>query len=194
MKKSAELRALARAQLKGTWLAAVVVCLVYSVILGLSSLIVVGSLVLGGPLALGYAGYFLKKSRGEPAKLEDLFDGFEQFGSAFLLGLLQFIFITLWFCLLIVPGIIKCFSYSMSFYIMKDNPNIGALEAITQSRKMMAGHKGRLFCLGLSFIGWGLLCCLTFGIGVLWLAPYISASVANFYVDLKSHHESLAAQ
>ncbi|MDR2629739.1 MAG: DUF975 family protein, partial [Spirochaetaceae bacterium] len=66
----------------------------------------------------------------------------------------------------------------------KDNPNIGALEAITQSRKIMAGYKGKLFGLYLSFIGWGLLCCLSFGIGFLWLVPYISMSVTNFYEEL----------
>jgi uncharacterized membrane protein len=188
MKENAELRAMARTQLKGTWLAAVGMFLVYSIILGISSLVVVGPLILGGPLFLGYTGYFLKKARGEAVKLENLFDGFKQFGSSFLLYLLQIIFIVLWSCLLIIPGIVKCFSYSMAFYIMKDNPDIGASEAITQSRKMMVGYKGKLFGLYLSFIGWGILCCLSFGIGFLWLTPYISASTTNFYEDLKKHN------
>jgi uncharacterized membrane protein len=186
MKDNAELRAMARAQLKGSWLAAVGMLLVYSIILGLSSCVVVGPIVLGGPLFLGYTGYFLKKARSETVKLENLFDGFKQFGSSFLLYLLQSIFIILWSCLLVIPGIVKYFSYSMAFYIMKDNPAIGASEAITQSRKMMVGYKGKLFGLYLSFIGWGLLCCLSLGIGFLWLVPYISASKTNFYEELKS--------
>ncbi|MDR2630827.1 MAG: DUF975 family protein, partial [Spirochaetaceae bacterium] len=157
MKENAELRTMARAQLKGTWLAAVGMFLVFSIILGFSSLVFVGPLIIGGPMLLGYTGYFLKKSRGETVKLENLFEGFNQFASGFLLYLLQGVFIMLWTCLLIIPGIIKSLSYSMAFYILKDNPNIGALEAITQSRKIMAGYKGKLFGLYLSFIGWGLL-------------------------------------
>jgi uncharacterized membrane protein len=188
MKENAELRAMARVQLKGTWIAAVGIVLVYCIILGISSLVFIGPLVLGGPLALGYTGYFLKKSRSETVKLENLFDGFKQFGSSFLLYLLQGIFIMLWSCLLIIPGIVKSFSYSMAFYIIKDNPNIGALEAIAQSRKMMVGYKGKLFCLYLSFVGWGLLCCLSVGIGFLWLVPYISMSITNFYEELKKQN------
>jgi uncharacterized membrane protein len=188
MKENAELRAMARIRLKGTWLAAVGMVLVYGIILGISSLFFVGPLVLGGPLALGYTGYFLKKSRGEAVKLENLFDGFKQFSSGFLLHLLQGIFIILWTCLLIIPGIVKGLSYSMAFYIMKDNPDIGAAEAITQSRKMMTGYKGKLFCLCLSFFGWALLCCLSLGIGFLWLVPYISMSITNFYEELKKQN------
>jgi uncharacterized membrane protein len=185
MKENAELRAMARSQLKGAWLEAVGLILVYWIIMGVSSLVMVGLLVLGGPLTLGLSGYFLKKPRGEAGKLENLFDGFKQFGSSFLLNLLQGIFIVLWSCLLIIPGIVKIFSYSMAFYILKDNPDIGSLEAITQSRKMMAGYKWKLFCLYFSFIGWTLLCCLSFGIGFLWLVPYIATSNANFYEELK---------
>jgi uncharacterized membrane protein len=188
MKENAELRAMARSQLKGTWLATVGMFLVYCIILGISSLLFVGPLILGGPLTLGCIGYFLKKSRGETVKLENLFDGFKQFGSSLLLYLLQGLFIMLWSCLLIVPGIVKSFSYSMAFYIMKDNPDIGALEAITQSRKMMVGYKGKLFCLCLSFIGWGLLCCLSLGIGFLWLVPYVGMSITNFYEELRKQN------
>ena len=135
-------------------------------------------------------GYFLNKARGQSAEIENLFDGFKLFIKSFLLCLLEFIFITLWTLLFIVPGIIKSFSYSMAYYILKDNPDIGANEAITRSRKMMAGHKGKLFGLYLSFIGWCLLCCLSLGIGFLWLSPYINLSVANFYEDLKQNQSN----
>jgi uncharacterized membrane protein len=192
VKKNRELRALARSQLHGSWLAAVGMVLVYCIILGISSAVVVGPLILGGPLTLGFLGYFSKKSRGEPVKLENLFDGFKLFGTSFLLYLLEGVFLVLWFCLLIIPGIVKCFSYSMAFFILRDNPDIGALEAITQSRKMMKGYKGKLFGLCLSFIGWGILCCLSFSIGFLWLCPYISLSIANFYEDLKQNRPNPA--
>jgi uncharacterized membrane protein len=191
MKTSSELKALARSQLQGTWLAAVVLVLIYTVIIALSSMTVVGSVLLGGPLTLGMYGYFMRKVRGESIRLENLFDGFQQFGSSFLLFLLQMIFITLWTCLLIVPGIIKSFSYSMAFFILRDNPDMGALEALNASRQMMDGHKARLFGLYVSFIGWFLLSILTLGIGYLWIGPYMALSVANFYEDLKQNPQTV---
>jgi uncharacterized membrane protein len=189
MKENGELRAAARTQLHGGWLAAVGMLLIYGIIIGASGITLIGPLVLGGPLALGVTGYYLKKARGEQVKLENLFEGFKFFGASFPLFLLVFIFQSLWTCLFIIPGIVKFFSYSMAFYILRDNPDIGATEAITRSRKMMAGYKGKLFRLYLSFIGWYLLCCLSLGIGFLWLYPYINLSIANFYEDLKQNQQ-----
>jgi uncharacterized membrane protein len=187
MKKNHELRAIARSQLHGSWLAAVGIVLVYGVIISASGFVIVGPLVLGGPLTLGLIGYFLKKARGGTGQLENLFDGFSSFVKSFLLYLLQAIFIGLWSLLFIIPGIVKSFSYSMAFFILHDNPDIGASEAIDRSKKMMHGYKGKLFGLCLSFLGWGILCCFTLGIGFLWLFPYMSLSVTNFYEDLKKN-------
>jgi uncharacterized membrane protein len=50
---------------------------------------------------------------------------------------------------------------------------------------MMNGYKGKLFGLYVSFIGWFLLSMLTLGIGLFWVGPYMSLSVANFYEDIK---------
>ena len=50
--------------------------------------------------------------------------------------------------------------------------------------KLMRGHKWQFFVLCLSFIGWILLCILTFGIGFLWLGPYFQTTMAAFYEDL----------
>jgi uncharacterized membrane protein len=187
MKENSELRAMARQQLQGGWLAAVGMLLVFGIIIGASSLVLIGPLVLAGPLTLGFTGYYIKKARGESVKLENLFDGFKLFGTSFLLFLLKSIFIALWSCLFIIPGMVKFFSYSMSFYLLRENPGIGSVEAITRSRKMMVGYKGKLFGLYASFIGWGLLCCLSLGIGFLWLCPYINLSIANFYENLKQN-------
>jgi uncharacterized membrane protein len=74
----------------------------------------------------------------------------------------------------------------MTFYILADEPNLRPQEAIQRSREMMRGHKWRLFMLYLSFIGWYLLALLTFGIGYIFLEPYVQQSVANFYEDLKT--------
>ena len=88
--------------------------------------------------------------------------------------------------LLIIPGIIAAFSYSMSYYIINDHPELSAMEAITLSKEMMAGHKMDLFVLYLSFFGWFILGIFTLDLGFLYLAPYNNATIANFYQDLKT--------
>jgi len=75
--------------------------------------------------------------------------------------------------------------FSQTFCLLADNPAMGAMEAIRRSKKIMAGNEGKLFCLGCRFIGWGLLCVPTLGIGLLWLYPYMYVSFAKFYDDLR---------
>ena len=186
MPKNSELRAAARTQLRGGWLVAVGAVFIYCLLISLSSAVFgIGLIITGGPLTLGLCIFFLHKARGETAEFENIFEGFKTFVPSLLVFILEGLFIFLWSLLLIVPGIIKTFSYSMAFFILRDNPGMSALDAITASRKMMKGYKGRLFCLYLSFIGWILLSIITFGIGFLWLYPYMFLSMTNFYENLK---------
>jgi len=195
IRENRELRAVARTQLKGKWLAAAALVAVYYIlVIGLHVVdifmgwIIPGYIVqyiVGGPLTLGMMAYFLNNARGPQARFGNLFDGFQQFGKSFLLYFLFSLFVGLWSILLIVPGIIKGFSYSMSYFILRDNPEIGPLEALRRSKKMMVGYKWKLFCLYLSFIGWFLLSALTLGIGSLWVGAYAMQSMANFYEDIK---------
>ena len=122
--------------------------------------------------------------------MERMFDGFKVYGRALGLQLLQGVFIFLWSLLLIVPGIIKAFAYSMATYISYDHPELSANECIDRSMDMMKGHKWELFVLYLSFIGWALLCLPTFGIGYLWLIPYVNVTVSKFYEELKAQEEA----
>lgn len=100
----------------------------------------------------------------------------------FLYGLKIF----LWTLLFFIPGLVMCFAYAMTPYILEEHPEIGAWDASTRSREMMKGHKFDLFYLYLSFIGWFILAMLTMGIGFLWLSPYVEAAKAAFYNDLKA--------
>ena len=103
--------------------------------------------------------------------------------------LLMRIFIYLWSLLFIIPGIVKVFSYAMTPYILEENPELSANDAIDRSRAMMRGHKFDLFWLWLSFIGWAFLSICTLGIGLFWLAPYQETAVAAFYEDVKADYE-----
>lgn len=146
--------------------------------------------VLSGPLKLGYCKYLLKLHDGEEGEVRDLFSQFGRFADGFLLSLLISIYIFLWTLLFIIPGIVAAYKYAMAPFIMLENPGMKAGEAIDASKKMMYGHKGELFILNLSFIGWALLSILTMGVGSLWLNPYMNASYAAFYRHLNPAYEA----
>ena len=129
---------------------------------------------------------YLTLVRTKSTSFETLFSGFSNFGTTCVAGILQTIFLTLWTLLFIIPGIVKIYSYSMTYYVLHDNPNLSASEAITESRRMMNGYKGKLFCLDLSFIGWFLLSALTLGLLGFYVLPYYNAARARFYEALKN--------
>lgn len=97
------------------------------------------------------------------------------------------IYIFLWSLLLIIPGIIKYYAYRMVPYILAENPNIGVTKAIELSNEMTKGHKFDMFVLDLSFIGWYLLGSLAFGIGVIFVNPYVNATGAELYLVLRKN-------
>ncbi|THF82755.1 DUF975 family protein [Cohnella fermenti] len=186
-----ELRYKARQSLKGNWGKAVgamlILFVIEAVIGGLNEVSTFGnviSLLVGGALTLGVVTFFLELARAENPSVKRIFSGFPQFWKAFLLNLLIAIFTILWMLLLVIPGIIAAYRYSQAYYILKDNPEIAPLEAIRRSKELMAGKKGKLFVLHLTFIGWALLCIITLGIGYLWLAPYVIVTQAHFYDEI----------
>lgn len=134
--------------------------------------------------SVGYMWYALRLARRQACGYANLFDGFAEAGRVLLTGILMGVFVFLWSLLLIIPGIIAAYRYRMAFYILFDNPEVGALQAISMSKEMMRGHKLELFVLDLSFIGWLILVPLTLGILGLWVTPYMTATEANFYDSL----------
>ena len=144
------------------------------------------------PLSWGLTVSLLRNHREESVDLENLFDGFRggRYTRVFCALFLVHLFTFLWTLLLIIPGIMKAFSYALTPYILLDEPELTARQAITRSCEIMEGRRWKLFSLYLSFIGWGILSLLTFGIGFLWLAPYMNASIAAFYEDARAEYEA----
>lgn len=138
------------------------------------------------PLSWGLAVYFLGLIRNESLEYGKLFDGYKDFGRIFTTMFLAGLYEVLWMLLLIVPGIIKSYSYAMTGFILKDDPETSNNEAIEKSMRMMEGHKMDLFLLDLSMIGWLILSLLTLGLGLLLLIPYYESAHAHFYEDLKA--------
>lgn len=143
--------------------------------------------ILALPLTWGYQTLFLGAVRGGDATAKDMFEGYnkELFSRVLTTTLLYYVYVFLWSLLLLIPGCIKSYSYAMTPYILKDNPEMKNNAAIEESMRMMDGHKLELFMLDLSFIGWAILSILTCCIGFLWLVPYMNMARVNFYEDLK---------
>ena len=199
MKTISEYKDMALQSLEGKWGKAAIATLIVFIILELfgsspsffmdpiPSMVLQGVLsVLLLPLAWGYITFFLRIIRDENLDYGHLFDGFNQYFRIFLAELLKGIYILLWALLLIIPGLIKEYSYAMTEFILKDNPEMSGEEAICESMRLMQGHKMQLFLLDLSMIGWLILSILTLGIGLLFLMPYNYTAHAHFYEDLKA--------
>ena len=136
-------------------------------------------------IMFGYVRYTYNIWKGAPSEIRDLFSGFQNYAQVVVLSLLIGIFIFLWSLLLLIPGIVASYRYRMAYYILMDNPGMSAKQALDASKQMMQGNKADLFVMDLSFLGWGILCGLTFGILSLWVLPYMQVSYAGFYKDLR---------
>lgn len=194
-----DIRKNARENLKGNWGAAIgtqfvlSLCVIpFSIVLGILSsqepfpiapyfIIYLITLLISSAIKFGIANFYLNFKRSKRPIFEEAFKGFKNifkvFGALFIVSLITF----LWTLLLIIPGIIASFNYSQVFYILADNEDITIFEAMKESKRIMNGKKWQLFILGLSFIGWYILACLTCGIGFFWLIQYYYMSLTEFY-------------
>lgn len=166
---------------------AALVTLIFVIISSAASSATFGALtILLLPMEYAFTVAFLRMIRGEKElEVADLFTVYrDQFERTFIVELLMNLYTLLWMLLLIVPGIVKAYSYALAPYLVQDHPEMSASQAIDESMRLMEGHKMRLFMLDLSFIGWWLLCCLTFGLLTFIVAPYQMTARAEFYREL----------
>jgi uncharacterized membrane protein len=189
MKDNIELQRQAREDLKDKWPLVVGAAALYMLFAGLGHVAWppggIVSFILTGPMTLGLSIFFLTIVRGGRPELSVVFKGFNRFGTAFIAHLFMVVFIILWSLLLVVPGIMAALSYAMTFFIIADNPEIEASAAIRRSKELMEGKRWQLLCLLFRFLGWFILCLLSFGIGFLWLIPYVQTTLARFYEQVR---------
>ena len=188
--KNLEIMGGARRALSGKWLFAILMFIALAFYqAGAQILPIVGGIIVllfAGSLSVGFNRFSLEISRGDVPQASIVLSGFKTFWTNFFALVLMFIFVMLWTLLLIIPGIIKAYAYTQTFYILADNPDLSATEAITKSRAMMHGNKLKLFGLTLYLLGLAILCVVTLGIGFIWFMPYQSVVLARFYDDLKA--------
>lgn len=216
-KTSSEFKAEGLELLKGNWVKALLVCLIvwfvaasgdllqtqtveeiykngqviHKVVEKKSSLLGIVNFLFAGPAYFGLAAFYMKLKRQGQAEVGDVLKGMDRFGRNFLTELLMTIFIALWTLLLIIPGIIAYYSYSMTWFILNDNPELTSSQAIARSKELMRGKKMALFQLQVSFIGWAILAyvgaIVTMGLSLVPLQAYYNAAKLSFYEDLISH-------
>ncbi len=138
----------------------------------------------GAPVELGLNLYYIDLFWKKEPTVSLLFDRMPYLLKSLAMRIVTGVMIALWSLLFIIPGIVAAYRYAMATYILAQEPDIGILEAISRSKALMEGNKGRLFCLHISFIGWALLSALTLGIGALLLNPYRKAAETAFYLSL----------
>ena len=198
----AELKAKAKEQIKGKIGIMLVISLIIAVITAavawIVSLIpyvgpVIAPLVVAPAFTLSITRVVLGITAGVNPAAGDAFCGFDDYWSAIKLHLLSGLYIFLWSLLFVIPGIVKTYAYSMAVYILAENKGKSARECIKESNAMTMGYKADLFILGLSFIGWSVLCIVTFGIALIWVMPYMQVTYANTYNLLKSKVASTEA-
>lgn len=177
-----EAKAKALSIIKGHWGEAILVSLIYGCLISFLSSFGIGALLFGSIVLIGYYNTLIEASVKGSYKIDTLFSGLNgnNIGDKLLISLLKNVFLALWSLLFIIPGIIKSYSYMLSELIQQKRPDLSPNECITESRRLMDGHKMNMFVLRLSFIGWDLLCILSFGIGYLFLTPYINQTMIEY--------------
>lgn len=195
MTANAELLRETKEAMSGQWGLSIATFLVYIILVGaLQAIPHIGpfiGLVIGGPFALGLIIFSRNVLHHTDPRLEQLFDGFKNWGTAIAAYLLVAVATILGFVLLIIPGIIVSLGLALTMYIVADDPEIGAYDAMSKSWDMMDGYKIKYLGLILMFLGLSLLCILTLGIGFLWLIPYSQVALVRFYEDVKADYETL---
>ena len=188
-----QLKAQAKAQIKDKIGILIAVTLIIGAISAGASLLanlipgagLIVSIIVTPAFALSTHRIYLMVVRGMSPEVKDSFSGFDDFFSAFKVTLLVGLYTFLWSLLFIIPGIVKSYAYSMSLFVLADNKGKSARECVRESVEITDGHKGELFVLDLSFIGWYLLTALTCGLASLWVTPFRNATLANFYEGIK---------
>ena len=146
------------------------------------------------PLLVSLLGFYVILVKRDPSEQFSLGEEIKNifkvsfdatYGKKLVVSILRTLFITLWCFLFIIPGIVYNYSSYFSFQIMCENPNLKPMEALKLSKKMVAGNRSELFALDLSFIGWWILCGISFGIASIYAIPYYLTTQALYYENFK---------
>lgn len=146
-------------------------------------------------VGIGFTIFALNTIRGTAPVLGNLLDGFGLMPRVLWLLILEYLFVFLWSLLLVVPGIVAAYRYSLAIYIMIDHPELSAMDCIRESKRMTNGYKSQIFMLDLSFLLWLILSALPIiGYAVqVYLTPYMETAKAIYYEQIRFQENSWQA-
>ena len=179
-----------RQMLAPHWGVGVLVAFVYLLILGgpssaLDEVWEVVPLLFTGPLSLGFALFSLAIVREGQPHFNQLFLGFQSYLKTFLAYFMMLILIVVGLVFFIVPGIVISLAFSMTFFIMADQPELSFSECLYESWILTKGSRLKYLGLCLRFIPWYFLGVLALGVGVFLVLPWHEATNARFYEEIK---------
>ena len=179
----------ARTLLEPHWILSIGVCLVCGLMVAIPSELnrygEIVSFLLAGPLQLGLCFFFLNLIKGKETHFELLFEGFKPLVTVLLSYAIITVLTVVGLVLLFVPGIFVALGFSMTYYIIAEDPEISFQAALEQSWKLTDGYKMELLELNLRFIPWYILGVLCLIVGVLAVIPWHNTTLALYYEDLK---------
>lgn len=156
----------------------------------------------------GFSYMLLNMNRKRPFNLKNLFYAFSSHPDRFLVVHLILLLVSFLFALPLeilsytddpfaslllslgaslvssLVSIITGLFFGLADFLMLDNPEMGAMEAMRESVRLMKGNKGRLFYIHLSFIPLFLAGALSCYLGYLWIVPYVNCTLTYFYMDI----------
>ena len=178
-----------REKLQPHWVFASLACVIYGLLVGVpSELNVFGELLsflLAGPLQLGMCIYFLNILYDRPATIGNLAEGFKPLVKVLLFYLIISVATIIGLILLIIPGFIIALGFSMTFYLIAENPELSVEDALKESWALTDGYKWELFELHLRFTPWYILGVICLVVGIFFVMPWHYLTVANYYDYLK---------
>ena len=163
----------------------IIVVLIVAVII--IAIVAVIDAFLVNPIDVGAKGFFLKNLNTN-ANAKEMLSAFDtqHYKNIVKIMFVRDVKIVLWSLLLIIPGIVKAYEYSMIPYLLAENPDMQKEIVFEESKRMMNKNKWRAFVLDLSFIGWYLLSVLTIGIlNIFYVTPYVNSTKAVLYETLR---------
>lgn len=173
-----EIKIRSKEYMKGNWDTAWLLFFLVPALTAFATLLTLGAgaIIVSGPLTMGTIMIYYTIALGGKGDWKTVINPLKnRLSDAFVVGLIISIA-----AFIPILGIILELAFAEAWIILINDPDISGLDALKRSREIMKGHKGELFVLYLSFIGWFLLACITFGIALLYVVPYLKTSTVMY--------------
>ena len=175
--------------LSSKWLLAIGIVLLHTIVNGVVGSVGfgLGTLALGGALSFGISRTMVLIYRGHTPQVETYFDGFKHYLPTLIAFLLVSVIVLVGIVLLVIPGIVAAIGLSQAFYVLQDQPELGAEGAIRESWRLTwtNGNMLKVFLMGfvIFFVTLGGL--LALGVGLLFAIPLVSVMAGGLYEELR---------